>query len=129
MKINELKNKKILILGFGKEGQDTFAFLKKLGFKMEIGISDKRDLKMKNVHSGKDYLKAIKNYDIIIKTPGIPLKSISPYLKKSSKVTSQTNIFFNNFQGRIIGVTGTKGKSTTSSLIYAILKKQASSLI
>jgi len=123
MKIDELKNKKILILGFGREGRDTFSFLKKLGFRMEIGISDKRDLKIKNAHFGKNYLRAVKDYDIIVKTPGIPLKSLSPYLKKSSKVTSQTDIFFDNFQGRIIGVTGTKGKSTTSSLIYAILKE------
>jgi len=72
MKIDELKNKKILILGFGREGRDTFSFLKKLGFRMEIGISDKRDLKIKNAHFGKNYLRAVKDYDIIVKTPGIP---------------------------------------------------------
>jgi UDP-N-acetylmuramoylalanine-D-glutamate ligase len=127
MELNELKNKKILILGFGKEGKDTFKFLRENFPKKTIAIADRDEkvkLKIKRVkwHLGKDYLKAIKNYDIIIKSPGIPLKLIEPYLKKGKILTSQTEIFFQNFPGKIIGVTGTKGKSTTSLLIYKILK-------
>ena len=126
MKLSELKNKKILILGFGKEGRDSFKFLRKLFPEKVFGIAD-RDKNVKfsgslnKWHLGENYLKALKDYDIIIKSPGIPFK----ILPKSAllKITSQTEIFFENCPGTIIGITGTKGKSTTTSLIYQILKQ------
>ena len=113
MKLSELKDKKILILGFSREGQDTFKFLKQLFPKKEICIADQK--------LDKNYLKKLGGYDVIVKTPGIPFK----ILPKSSlnKITTQTEIFFDNCPGKIIGVTGTKGKSTTSSFIYQTLKK------
>ena len=141
MRIEKLRNKKILILGFGREGRDNLKFLRKLFPKKVIGIADQKQFSISkegarlrregggsgvvqfpNVkfHLGKNYLKALKNYDVIIKSPGIPFK----ILPKSAlnKVTTQTEIFFDNCPGKIIGVTGTKGKSTTASLIYQILK-------
>ncbi len=129
MKLNELKNKKIIILGFGKEGKDTFLFLRKLFPKKIIGIADKDEKVASSTtyrrgrikwHFGKNYLKSLKNYDVVIKSPGIPFK----ILPKSQfpKIITQTEIFFENCPGKIVGVTGTKGKSTTTSLIYKILK-------
>lgn len=129
MKLKELKNKKILILGFGKEGKDTFLFLRKLFPKKILGIGDRevktlinKDNKVK-LHFGENYLKALKNYDVIVKSPGIPLKILKPFISKKQRITSQTEIFMENCPGEIIGITGTKGKSTTASLIYRILKK------
>jgi UDP-N-acetylmuramoylalanine--D-glutamate ligase len=130
MKLEELKNKKVLILGFGKEGRDTFEFLRKLFFDKVFGIADKnpqvRNKKIRNVkwHLGRNYLKALKDYDIIIKSPGIPIHL--PEVErafKEGKITSQTEIFLKNCEGKIVGVTGTKGKSTTASLIYKVLKE------
>lgn len=125
MKLENLENKRILILGFGKEGRSTLDFLNKAVKAKEVAIADQNKTEIKGVRSyfGKDYLRAIKKYDVIIKTPGIPFKVIKPYVKKDTKITSQTEIFFNNCPSTIIGVTGTKGKSTTSSLIYSILKE------
>ena len=126
MKLSQLKDKKILILGFGREGQDTFRFLKKLFPAKTLAIADikKADIKKKEGwkgYWGDDYLKALKNYDIIVKSPGIPFK----ILPKSTlgKITTQTEIFFDNCPGTIIGVTGTKGKSTTAFFISQVLKK------
>jgi len=136
MNLAELKNKRILILGFGKEGRDNLEFLRKLFPGKTIGIADQKKLSSifydrrkqgiikkfgkVRLHLGKNYLKALKDYDVIIKSPGIPFK----ILPKSvlNKVTSQTEIFFENCPGKIVGVTGTKGKSTTTSLICKILK-------
>lgn len=128
MKLNELKDKKILILGFGKEGQDTFLFLRKLFPNKVLGIADQnRSAKPSNqnirnyrLHLGENYLKALKDYDVIIKSPGIPFKIMPRSVL--GIITSQTEIFFDNCPGEIVGITGTKGKSTTASLIYRILK-------
>lgn len=121
MKIEELKDKKILILGFGREGQDTFNFLK--NYCKDIVIADK--------NNEKDYLKKIQGRDIIIKSPGISQNLIKPLISKNQVITSQTDIFLNNCNGIVIGITGTKGKSTTASLISKILsyKKIKNSLI
>ena len=135
--LDYLKNKKILILGFAREGIDTLQFLRKLFPRQIFALADQKELSFFEVgarklmakdrnlklHFGRDYLKRIGDYNIIIKSPGIPPKTIKPFLKKSQIVTSQTEIFFDNCPGKIIGITGTKGKSTTVSLIYEVLKK------
>lgn len=109
MTIEELKKyKRILILGYGREGQATHAFLKGQVPDSEIGFADK--------NQDPNYLDKQKNYDLVIKTPGIRKELVTiPY-------TTATNIFFANVKGKTIGVTGSKGKSTASSLIYGIFK-------
>ncbi len=109
MKINDLKNKKILILGYGVEGKETEKFLKKhLGENSVIEVADQK--------LDPTYLEKQNNFDIVIKSPGIHKSKVKiPY-------TTATNIFLENAKGIIIGVTGTKGKSTTTKLIYEILK-------
>lgn len=108
MKIEDLKDKKILIVGYGVEGHETEKFLKHHFPNATIGIADKSQ--------GENYLDVQSNYDLVIKSPGIHKSKITiPY-------TTATNIFFANIKNTTIGVTGSKGKSTTASLIYAILK-------
>ena len=128
MKLSFLEDKKILILGMGKEGKNTLSFLRKNFPEKVLGVADQKDVKcqMSNVkiYFGKDYLKAIDDYDIIIKSPGISIHL--PEIEKANKekkLTSQTDIFFENCKGTIVGVTGTKGKSTTTTLIYQVLKE------
>ncbi len=128
MKLEKIKNKKILVLGLGKEGIDVLKFLKTLFPEKEISAGDidkkiKRDVSKVKYYLGDDYLKNIKRYNLIIKSPGIPLHQISPLVKKGTVVTSATDIFLNNCEGLVIGITGTKGKSTTATIIYNILKK------
>ncbi len=70
-------------------------------------------------HFGNQYLEAMYDYDIVIKTPGISLKDFDT---KGVEITSQTDLFLSQFHNQTIGITGTKGKSTTTSLIYHLLK-------
>ena len=126
MNLDYLKDKKILILGFARKGQDTLQFLRRLFPERVIGVADQNEKILRKgkglkFYLGKDYLKEIGDYDVVIKSPGIPPK-VLPRLKKNQVLTSQAEIFFDNCPGKIIGVTGTKGKSTTSSLIYEVLK-------
>lgn len=133
------KNKKILVLGLGKEGVSTLVWLSKEMPNNVLGAADQLSFKalssqIKKViklfpkirfHLGKEYLKAINQYDVIIRSPGFPLTLGELIRAKKQKkiITSQTKIFFDSCPGKIIGVTGTKGKGTTSSLIYHALKK------
>jgi UDP-N-acetylmuramoylalanine--D-glutamate ligase len=129
-------DKKILILGFAKEGQDNYIGLREIFPSKILAIADKlrfeeleektrkliKDDSHLKLFLGKDYLKKIKDYDIIIKSPGINRRIVKPYLGQNSFLTSQTKIFFDYCPGKIIGITGTKGKGTTASLIFQILK-------
>lgn len=127
--LSSWKNKKILILGFGKEGQETLQLLHTLFPEKKIGIADKnkkvkvQNLKHTKLYLGENYLKSLSKYDIIIKSPGVPVNN---KLKKHvEKLTSATQIFFDclDKSNTIIAVTGSKGKSTVTSLIYEILKQ------
>lgn len=123
--LKELENKKILIIGMQREGMSTLSFVLKNIHCKKIGVADIEQKKIKEEgivsHFGKKYLEAVKNYDVIIKSPGIPISSIC--LKKGQIITSQSDLFLSNCRAKIIGITGTKGKSTTSKILYNILKK------
>ncbi|MEX2007180.1 MAG: UDP-N-acetylmuramoyl-L-alanine--D-glutamate ligase, partial [Candidatus Levyibacteriota bacterium] len=112
--MGEFKGKKIAVLGRGIEGESSAEFLKKKGASVTI-LDEKED---------KDYLNDLNHFDLIVRSPGIKLDAVqnSKFKIQSSKVTSQTRIFFDLCPCPIIGVTGTKGKGTTSSLIYEMLK-------
>lgn len=137
--IEYLKDKKILILGFGVEGQSTYKVIRKYLKDQLLYIADKEknfnekyemltdDVNSKFI-SGDDYLKSIDNYDLIIKSPGISLKDID-ITKFKEKITSQLELLLEFFDVYTIGITGTKGKSTTSSLIYEMIKQQGKKVL
>ena len=132
--ISFLENKKVLILGFGREGKSTYNFIRNHLKNQKLYIADmQEDLLDKNEFLKKDsniecicgnnYLNGLEDYDIIIKTPGISFKGIDTS-KFYSKIKSQLELLLEFFKATTIGITGTKGKSTTSSLIYKVLKDQ-----
>ena len=127
---DKIKNKKVLILGLGKEGLSTLKLLSKLSNYKRIGVADNSKGSFDNVksteftekivkHLGYDYLNSIDEYDIVFKSPGIVLDKNTDI----SKISSQMQVFTEYYREQITGVTGTKGKSTTASLLYHILKE------
>ncbi|QQG41167.1 MAG: UDP-N-acetylmuramoyl-L-alanine--D-glutamate ligase [Candidatus Woesebacteria bacterium] len=112
--MNKYINKKVAILGYGLEGQDAEKYFINLG--INPTILDQKD--------DPNYLNNLKSFDVIVRSPGVYRykKEIVDAEKSGVIVTSPIKIFFDECPGKIIGVTGTKGKGTTSTLIYEILK-------
>ncbi len=128
--IEKLNNKHILLLGFGKEGISSYRFIRKYLPDMPVTIASQNDIEDKSLFTddrnvylltGPHYLDTIHDYDIVLKSPGISLKNTLAVLDKE-KISSQTDLFLQAFAPQCIGVTGTKGKSTTTSFIYHGLK-------
>ncbi len=110
MTINELSSfKKIYLLGYGIEGKSTHAFLNKYCPNVEVGIGD--------ISIDSDYLEKQLEYDLVIKSPGIRFDKVR------GNYTTATNIFFANSNHKTIGITGTKGKSTTATLTHQLLQR------
>jgi UDP-N-acetylmuramoylalanine--D-glutamate ligase len=122
----EFANKKILIWGYGMEGRSTYAFLRRLFPEMIITIADGGkgyDLaQQETVHTVcmKDKDLDLTAYDLIMKAPGI----VVPKDVDKSRITGEAQLFLKHYAKNTIGITGTKGKSTTTSLVYALLSEK-----
>lgn len=131
--INKLKNKNIAILGYGKEGKSTYNFIRKY-ITDKLTIIDRNDSLLENnqelkndpnidIVVGENYLDNLNKYDLIIKSPGVKIPHDTDK-KIIEKIYSQMELALEIYRDRVIGITGTKGKSTTSSLLYKVLKDQ-----
>ena len=135
MQITDLKNKKITVMGLGLHGGGvgTVRFLSEAGAKITVtDLKSKEELAssleklkdLKNIsyvfqqHRPEDFVSA----DMIIKTPPVPWdnKQIKLALENKIPVEVDSSLFFKLCKNQIVGVTGTKGKTTTASLIYEI---------
>ena len=107
MKITDrLHNKNILIWGYGREGKSTEHFIRQFC-----------EVKNLEIFEGTQEQIDESAYDLIIKSPGIKVE------RYGENYTSQTELFLGEFAGQTIGITGTKGKSTTSTLLYTVLSR------
>lgn len=117
----------IAILGFGKEGISTYNFIRRYNKNIKLTILDMKEVNLEDNNTFyKKYtglLEELLEFDLIIKTPGISFKDIN-IEKIKDRITSQMELLLEVNHKNMIGITGTKGKSTTSSLIYKILKEQ-----
>lgn len=110
---------KVAIVGYGIEGRVSYEYWINQG--NEVTIHDaKVDVELpKGARSvlGPNYLSNLDGYDLVVRSAGV-----KPWeIKTKARVTTATREFFERCPARIIGVTGTKGKGTTSSLIARIL--------
>lgn len=132
--MTNFKNKNVAILGLGLEGKDALSYLIKKGakvsvfdqkeeYELDLGKTSKSEI---NFFCGKNYdLSRLSDHDITIRSPGVYryLDEIVRAENNGVEITSPIKIFLENCTGKIIGVTGTKGKGTSATLIYQILKE------
>lgn len=137
--MDKYKNKKVLIIGLGLQGSGVglVKFFHKIG--AVVGVTDLKTTEKlaSSIEQIKDIPLAINTYgehkiedflwaDYIIKGPAIswthPL--IVEAQRQGKVIEMEIGIFFENCKNMIIGVTGTRGKSTTTTLIYEIIKSK-----
>lgn len=124
-------NKKVLLLGFGREGRSSYKLLRSYFPELEICIADQQQQidglqELKNdkyltFHLGDNYKDAVSKYKLVLKSPGVSFKDFP--IPDVTIISSQADLFLRYFRNQTIGVTGTKGKSTTASLIAYLLEK------
>ena len=123
--IEYIKNKKVLILGMGREGKSTLSYIRKHLPEKHLTIADKNGFQNDDgnitVISGDNYLKSLGDYDIVFKSPGIAFLDDVIY-PETTEITCQTDMFLRFCKPVVVGITGSKGKTTTSTLIYEMLK-------
>lgn len=107
--IARMKDKKILIWGYGREGKSTENFLKEYCSPASVEIFEGPREGVRD-----------EEYDLIFVSPGICFEEDAPFFD-NRKFTSQTEIFLEEYGKQTVGITGTKGKSTTSALLQRVL--------
>lgn len=128
---SHFEGKNIAILGFGVEGKSAANYL--LNQQASVTIFDKepkdtfpaqeiKKFEDKGVTFELQELAELETFDVIVRSPGISLNIPELQGVPTEKVTSVTKLFFDLCPCPIIGVTGTKGKGTTATLIYEMLK-------
>lgn len=126
-----IEGKKVAILGFGREGRATLPWIVADGSASELAIVDMNPVSLPadivneqaekiRFVTGPDYQKCLNDFDVVFKSPGIVLENDKT--EYSCKIVSEMDVFFEAYKDRIIGITGTKGKSTTTTLMYHVLK-------
>lgn len=124
----------IAILGLGREGKSSFRLIRDLLPEKDLLLVDADPEKendplwktQKHIRfiTGPGYLETFRteagSASLILKTPGISLKDF-PDLLSLPQLSSQTDLFLRIYGRQAIGITGTKGKSTTSMLCHHLI--------
>ena len=141
--IASLRGKKIAFVGMGVANAPSALFLARHG--LQVYACDSRDesyigkktceeLRACGVQFslGKDYLRILPEMDIVFRSNGIlPFQNpwIGECIERGQTVTSEMEEFFRYCPAKIIGITGSNGKTTTTTLIYEMLKKAGLSAV
>ncbi len=129
----ELKNKRVLVVGLGKSGLAAARFLKTLGARVTVSdarpatlIAELSELLDQGfmVEAGSHGLLTFRRQDLIVVSPGVPMST--PELKQvramGAHIIGELELGFEYLKGEVVAVTGSNGKTTTTTLIGEILK-------
>ena len=133
--VHSLKNKEIAVVGIGVSNTPLIELLLARGCDVTACDKSERERmgdtaavlesKGAKLRLGEDYLKGL-DADIIFRTPGIrpDLPELAEAVKRGAVLTSEMEVFFDICPCRIIGVTGSDGKTTTSTIIAKLLEAE-----
>ena len=110
--IDYLKDKSVLILGFGREGQSTLSYIKKHLPEKELTVADKNkvtpDGENIKIVCGEGYLDCVNDFDVVMKSPGISFRDVE--VNENIEVTCQVDMFLRFADCHKVGITGSKGR-------------------
>ncbi|MCL2860075.1 MAG: UDP-N-acetylmuramoyl-L-alanine--D-glutamate ligase [Oscillospiraceae bacterium] len=133
---NSLQNKRVAIIGLGVSNLPLIDYLKKLNAKIVVFDNKKENKLEKEVldiiaqndiefYYGENYLENLRGFDFIFRSPScrIDVPEIRSEIERGAVVTTEIEILLKLCPGKTIGITGSDGKTTTTSLIYEIVKE------
>lgn len=127
--------KKVAVLGMGINNTPLIEYLYKLGVDVtvfdrteEAAIKDRIEaFKAFPLHYrlGKNYLENLKGFDIIFKTPAVryDIRELMEAREQGALITSEMEVFFDLCPAEIFAVTGSDGKTTTTTIIHRLLEE------
>lgn len=119
-----LRDRSVLLVGFGREGQSSYRYIRKYFPEKPLTVADKNAVSVDDPFvtciCGENYLDCIGDFDLVLKSPGISFKTVEA--PAQTEITCQVDLFLRFADCHKIGVTGSKGKTTTSTLTYQMLK-------
>jgi len=134
---NYIKNKKVAIIGLGISNIPLIDYLHKLGSNIMLFNNKPIDTLDNNILDkiyeykieysfGENYLSKLKGFDVIFRSPSCrpDLPEIQREIARDAVITSEIELVLEMCPGTTIAVTGSDGKTTTTSLIYKILKEE-----
>ena len=135
MEIMELKNKRVLVVGLGRSGVASAFFLQEHGAKVIVSDS-KSEAQLQSevpalldrgisIETGRHGERTFRDQDLIVVSPGVP--SDQPQLQHARSlgipVIGEVELAFRFLQGKVLAITGSNGKTTTTTLVGEILSK------
>lgn len=119
-----LRDRSVLLVGFGREGQSSYRYIRKYFPEKPLTVADKNAVSVDDPFvtciCGENYLDCIGDFDLVLKSPGISFKAVDA--PAHTEITCQVDLFLRFADCHKIGITGSKGKTTTSTLTYQMLK-------
>lgn len=131
MVVPNWSGRRVAVLGAGKEGQSAVSYLLRHGAKVTVcDAATELPDRWKNQNVAfrlgeQEYLEGLHDFETIVRSPGIPFLNphIQQAMRAGSEITSQTKLFLEACPVPVIGVSGTKGKGTTASLIANMVEQ------
>ena len=131
----DLRNKRVLVVGLGRSGVASAFFLQEHGAKVTVSDT-KAETQLQNevaalldrgvsIEAGRHGERTFRDQDLIVVSPGVP--SDQPQLQHARSlgipVIGEVELAFRFLQGKVVAITGSNGKTTTTSLVGEILSK------